>query len=75
VLGGATGGTADAVDHGTNGWLIDASDPDELVRSIRTLHDDDVLRRRMAEAGPGFARSRFDWEDISRRIRRLGAHA
>lgn len=75
VLGGATGGTADAVAHEHNGLLIDTACPDTLTDSIRRLHDDRDLLARLAAAGPEFARSGFDWNDISMRIRGLAGHA
>ena len=75
VLGGNTGGTADAVAHERNGLLVDASCQDTLTGTIRRLHDDPELRERLAAEGPGFARAGFDWDDISRKIRGLAAHA
>jgi starch synthase len=47
------------VEDGVTGLLV-APDDDELADALRTLLDDDGLRRRMGEAGRVRARERFD---------------
>ncbi len=72
VIGGNTGGTSDAVDHEGNGLLVDTADVDVLAQAIRRLVDDAHLRATMGERGRQRAVDKFQWRDISRRIRALG---
>jgi phosphatidylinositol alpha-1,6-mannosyltransferase len=72
VLGGRSGGTVDAISHGVSGLLVDASSVDLVTEAIKTLLDDDALRRRLGEQGRAWARG-FSWERAARRVRAIAA--
>lgn len=53
-------GCREVVDHEVNGLLVPVGDADGLAHAIARLHDDPVLRARLAEAGHRKALERFD---------------
>ncbi|MDR7415105.1 MAG: glycosyltransferase family 4 protein [Armatimonadota bacterium] len=69
VIGGKSGGVAEAVEDGVTGWLVDPEDPGELVRALGRLLRDPELRRRMGEAGRARAeRMEAAWAEAVRRV-------
>jgi phosphatidylinositol alpha-1,6-mannosyltransferase len=78
VVGGRSGGAAEAVVHGKSGILIDPDNPSELAGSLRQLLRNNDLCLQMGADGFARARSDFDWlsrarllDDINREM--LGA--
>ena len=51
VVGGRSGGAAEAVLHGTTGFLVEPDDGQGLVETLRKLLGDAALRREMGLAG------------------------
>jgi phosphatidyl-myo-inositol dimannoside synthase len=68
VIGGRSGGTADAIEDGITGFRIDANELDELTVKIRTLLTDDNLRCRLGDAGKERVRRDFQWRDRARKL-------
>jgi phosphatidylinositol alpha-1,6-mannosyltransferase len=68
VVGGRSGGAAEAVIHGTTGVLVDPQNPDELADVLRSLLLDPTLRTRMGEQGMMRARSEFSWGSRARAL-------
>jgi glycosyltransferase involved in cell wall biosynthesis len=60
VVATAGGGTVDAVHHGVTGFLTAVGDVERLADYLTQVLTDDALRRRLAEAGPGFVQERFE---------------
>ncbi len=52
------------IEHGQNGWLTPYDDPDGLAQGILRLLDDPALSRRLATAGAGAVKERFDGSKI-----------
>ena len=63
VVGGKSGGAAEAVLDGVTGLLIKPNDEADLVRVLRTLLIDPQLREAMGRAGARRARDEFAWKD------------
>jgi glycogen(starch) synthase len=61
-----TGGTADIIRHRTTGLLSD--DPDGLARDLRTLADDEPLRRSLGNAARADVHARFASTAVVARI-------
>jgi phosphatidylinositol alpha-1,6-mannosyltransferase len=61
VIGGRSGGTAEAVADGESGFLVDGSEL-ELKDVLRRLMTDGELRKRLGAAGLQRARTKFDWD-------------
>jgi len=68
VLGGRTGGTADAVNDGITGLLFDPENIDDVARSLELLMNSAHLRQRFGEAGRRRAITDFSWDTGSRRL-------
>ena len=51
VLATRAGGTAEVVQHGVTGLLVDAEQPDQLAAALATLATDRSGLQRMADAG------------------------
>ncbi|MCB9138668.1 MAG: glycosyltransferase family 4 protein [Caldilineaceae bacterium] len=61
VIGGASGGAVDAIDHGVTGLLVQPDAPDALRDAVITLLDAPDLAARMGAAGARRAREEFAW--------------
>ena len=64
VIGGRSGGTAEAVADGVTGFLV--ADDGELRTALSALLNDPALRARMGTAGLRRAREDFDWDTRAR---------
>jgi phosphatidyl-myo-inositol dimannoside synthase len=62
VIGGRSGGTAEAIVDGVTGYLVDEGDDEELVERLRRLLMDKELRNRMGDAGLRRVQTEFSWE-------------
>jgi glycosyltransferase involved in cell wall biosynthesis len=57
-----SGGTADIVDHGSNGFIVPVGDVRALFSALEMILDDGPLRARMAQRSRQLAEARFDVE-------------
>jgi phosphatidylinositol alpha-1,6-mannosyltransferase len=73
VLGGRSGGVADAVEEGQTGLLVDPEDPGAVAEGLVRLLSDSQLRARMARRGAERARAGFDRRARALRLWELGA--
>ena len=73
VIGGRSGGTADAVEDGVTGFLVSSADDGELVARLRQLLTDGDLRRSMGAAGLARVQTEFAWEPRAARLRKISA--
>ena len=62
VVASDAGGLPEVVEHGVTGLIVPKGDTHALAEAIGRLLDDDVLRRRMGQAGRDRALRLFDWE-------------
>ena len=61
VVAARLGQTADVVQHGVNGWLYDASDPQEPAATIRQVAEDRSMLDRAGAAGRQLVLDRHTW--------------
>lgn len=73
VIGGRSGGTAEAVADGVTGFLVGSEDEAELEGVLRKLMLEDETRERMGLAGLRRAREKFDWDSRAATVRRINA--
>ena len=59
VVASRDGGVTEIVEHGESGLLCTPGDAAELAATLASLHDDPVLRTRLAARGLATARARF----------------
>jgi glycosyltransferase involved in cell wall biosynthesis len=65
VVGAAVGGLLDSVVHGTTGLLVPPRDPVATAAALRTVLEDDDLRRRLGRAAAAHVASRFGWPRVA----------
>jgi glycosyltransferase involved in cell wall biosynthesis len=67
IVGSATGGIPDLVEHGSNGLLVPPGDVRALARAIRYLADDPELRTEMSIRNRAKAEATLEWVQVTRR--------
>lgn len=60
VVGPRLGGIVEAIDHGNNGLLYEADDPDDLANALTSLAGDPELRHKFGSSGRKIAEDKFD---------------
>lgn len=73
VIGGRSGGTAEAVVEGRTGFLVDPDSPDEVAQRLCMLLTNDELARRMGSDGLRRVVAEFDWESRGHALRQISA--
>lgn len=68
VIAGANGGTAELIDHGRDGLLLDRGDPEAIAAALRQLLDDTAQQQAMADAAARRADKDFRWDRHVQRI-------
>jgi phosphatidylinositol alpha-1,6-mannosyltransferase len=71
VIGGASGGVADAVAHGDTGLLVDPMSADDIAHAMITLLEDEDLAKSMGKAGRARAEREFSWVRAAERIQAI----
>jgi glycosyltransferase involved in cell wall biosynthesis len=67
IVATAGGGTVDAVEHGTTGFLAGINDAASLADHLTCVLTDESLQKRLAAAGPAFVAARFGLETMVER--------
>lgn len=67
VVAAHTGGMVEIIDHGVNGFLVDADRTDALADAILRLLNDQELRRSVGEAAIRSVLERFTWQHTAER--------
>lgn len=75
VIAGDSGGTAETLNEGETGRIVDCQGPDALAAVVSELLTDGPLRERMGTAARVWAASRFDWDALAVEAGRLFAEA
>lgn len=65
VIGPRIGGSADAIEDGVTGYLVDAADVSEIARRMRQLLENPALARQMGSAGRERATRPTDWAPVT----------
>ncbi len=72
VVLSTAGGSAEMIDSGCEGFLIAPStDPDELIRTLMSLHGQPALRARMGESARARVLRQFSWQSMVRSYEEL----
>jgi phosphatidylinositol alpha-1,6-mannosyltransferase len=71
VVAGDSGGAPDAVIEGETGYVVDGRSVATVAQRLIRLLADEGLRRRMGEAGRCWVETRWRWELMADRLRRL----
>lgn len=65
VVGGRSGGVADAIEDGITGFLVDPADPGDLAEKILILLANPDRARAMGQAGRGRVQELHTWDRIA----------
>jgi phosphatidyl-myo-inositol dimannoside synthase len=68
VIGGASGGAPDAVNHGVTGYVVDGNNIDEIASRAVELLQDKELREKMGDAGRKWVVEEWRWQIWSERF-------
>ena len=68
VIGGRSGGTAEAIEDNVSGFRVAVDQVEELTGALRMLLTDANLRRRIGEAGRERVQREFQWRDRARKL-------
>ncbi len=71
VIGGKSGGVAEAIVHGQTGLLVSSGDQSELVQAIDRLLTDHAFAARLGQTGRTRVEKEFNWETRARALRQL----
>jgi phosphatidylinositol alpha-1,6-mannosyltransferase len=71
VIGGRSGGVADAVVEGVTGFLVDPHSPEEIANVLERVLTNSDLARWLGDQGRSRVLNEFTWETISRRIQAI----
>jgi glycosyltransferase involved in cell wall biosynthesis len=71
VIGTASGGITDIIEHEKTGLLVEVDNPPALAKALSRLLDDDNLRARLAGQGHSFAGEIYSSKALAGRYARL----
>jgi phosphatidylinositol alpha-1,6-mannosyltransferase len=73
VIGGRSGGTAEAILHGQTGFLVDPESSDDIAHRLQALLQNEELSRRLGAAGRERVRLEFNWASRAQVLREFSA--
>ncbi len=68
VIASKFGGIRNAITHGKDGLLIDPGNEEEFGEAIKSLLNDEKIRRTIGKAGSVLIRNEYSWEAIADRF-------
>jgi phosphatidylinositol alpha-1,6-mannosyltransferase len=75
VVGGATGGTRDAVVNGQTGYLVDANDNSALYETVANLLANETEAKRLGNNGRNRVLNSFQWINATDAVRQVALQA
>lgn len=73
VIAGRSGGVAEAVKDGETGLIVDPEDTDAAAHAVTRLLDDQLLARRLGQAGRKAVETQYNWDRVIRDLREIEA--
>jgi len=73
VIGGANGGTGDAILHGVTGLRVDGTNVEAIATAVTTLLTEPGLAKAMGSQGRCRVATEFSWEMVVERTRMVAA--
>jgi phosphatidylinositol alpha-1,6-mannosyltransferase len=71
VIGGRSGGAAEAIVEGSTGYLVNPDDHEEIAGILQLLLSNRELRARLGEAGTQRVRADFNWKSRAEALRKV----
>jgi phosphatidylinositol alpha-1,6-mannosyltransferase len=69
VIAGQSGGLAEAVHDGETGLVVNPDDPDAVATALKRLLGDQLLARRLGQAGRKAIETYYNWDRVIRDLR------
>jgi phosphatidyl-myo-inositol dimannoside synthase len=69
VIAGQSGGLAEAVRDGETGFVVNPDDPEAVAAALKRLLDDQLLARRLGQAGRKAIETYYNWDRVIRDLR------
>src|SRR6267378_24266 len=69
VIAGQSGGLAEAVNDGETGFVVNPDDPDAVAAALKRLLGDQLLARRLGQAGRKAIETYYNWDRVIRDLR------
>ncbi|HZH40331.1 MAG TPA: glycosyltransferase family 4 protein, partial [Gemmatimonadales bacterium] len=71
VIAGRSGGVAEAVKDGETGFVVDPEDPAAAAQALMRLLSDQLLARRLGQAGRKAVETNYNWDRVVRDLREI----
>jgi len=71
VIAGRSGGVAEAVQEGETGFVVDPEDPNGTAEALTRLLSDQLLARRLGQAGRKAVETHYNWDRVVRDLREI----
>jgi len=71
VIAGRSGGVAEAVQDGETGFVVDPEDPAAVAQALTRLLSDQLLARRLGQAGRKAVETLYNWDRVVRDLREI----
>jgi len=69
VIAGQSGGLAEAVHDGETGFVVNPDDPEAVAAALKRLLGDQLLARRLGQAGRKAIETYYNWDRVIRDLR------
>jgi phosphatidylinositol alpha-1,6-mannosyltransferase len=66
VIAGRSGGLAEVVRDGETGLVVEPDDPDAVAAAVGRVFDDQLLSRRLGQAGRQAVETYYNWDRVIR---------
>jgi phosphatidyl-myo-inositol dimannoside synthase len=73
VIAGQSGGLAEAVQDGETGLVVDPENPEAVVAALGRVLGDQLLARRLGQAGRKAVETYYNWDRVIRDLREIEA--
>lgn len=71
VVAGRSGGLAEAVRDGETGFVVEPDDTEAVAAALSRVLDDQLLARRLGQAGRKAIETQYNWERVIRDLREI----
>jgi phosphatidylinositol alpha-1,6-mannosyltransferase len=71
VIAGHSGGVAEAVENGETGLVVEPDDPDAVAAALTRVFEDQLLARRLGQAGRKAVETYYNWDRVIRDLREI----
>jgi phosphatidylinositol alpha-1,6-mannosyltransferase len=69
VIAGQSGGLAEVVHDGETGLVVNPEEPEAVAAALKRLLQDQLLARRLGQAGRKAIESQYNWDRVIRDLR------